>query len=129
MSAKELPILLAKWYDYTQWVLDRVDGFPKNQRFVLGTRLADGVLQVMELLAEASYARAASKSALLLGANRRLESVKWLVRLTKDRNLLSARQFSFSAAALEECGRMLGGWIRSSGSSQARASSDTSPVE
>jgi len=34
---EELPKALVKWYDYTKWVLDRVDGFPKNQRFVLGT--------------------------------------------------------------------------------------------
>ena len=53
----ELPIALGKWYDHTKWVLDRVDGLPKNQRFVLGTRLADAVLEVMELLAEAAYAR------------------------------------------------------------------------
>jgi hypothetical protein len=46
MPAPDLPIALAKWYDYVKWVLDRVDGFPKNQRFVLGTRLADAVLEV-----------------------------------------------------------------------------------
>jgi len=39
-----------KWYEDTRWVLDRVDGFPKNQRFVLGTGLADAVDKVMELL-------------------------------------------------------------------------------
>ena len=27
----DLPIALAKWYDYTKWVLDRVEGLPKNQ--------------------------------------------------------------------------------------------------
>jgi len=42
-SPTDLPIALAKWYDYTKWILDRVDGLPKNQRFVLGTRLADAV--------------------------------------------------------------------------------------
>ena len=31
------PLVLVKWYDYTKWVLDRVDQFPKNQRWVLGT--------------------------------------------------------------------------------------------
>ena len=31
MSREELPKALATWYDYTKWVLDRVDGFPKNQ--------------------------------------------------------------------------------------------------
>jgi hypothetical protein len=36
MPAPDLPFALAKWYDYVKWVLDRVDGFPKNQRFVLG---------------------------------------------------------------------------------------------
>lgn len=41
---KDQPEVLVKWYDYTKWVLDRVDGFPKNQRFVLGTRLADVVV-------------------------------------------------------------------------------------
>jgi hypothetical protein len=46
MPAHDLPIALAKWYDCVKWVLDRVDGFPKNQRFVLGTRLADAVLEV-----------------------------------------------------------------------------------
>jgi hypothetical protein len=56
VSREELPKALATWYDYTKWVLDRVDGFPKNQRFVLGTRLADAVVDVMELLAEAAYA-------------------------------------------------------------------------
>ncbi len=42
--AKDEPVVLVKWYDYTKWVLDRVDGFPKNQRFVRGTRVADAVV-------------------------------------------------------------------------------------
>ena len=87
MSREELPKALATWYDYTKWVLDRVDGFPKNQRFVLGTRLADGVVDVMELLAEAAYARGLAKADLLDRANRRIESVRWLVRIVKDRNV------------------------------------------
>jgi len=106
VSREELPKALATWYDYTKWMLDRVDGFPKNQRFVLGTRLADGVVDVMELLAEAAYARGLAKADLLDRANRRIESVRWLVRIVKDRNLISARQFASSARGLEECGRM-----------------------
>jgi len=111
-SQSDLPIALAKWYDYTKWVLDRVDGLPKNQRFVLGTRLADAVLEVMELLAEAAHARDPGKAELLSAANRRIEAVRWLVRICKDRNLLSAAQFAFSARSVEECGRMVGGWLK-----------------
>jgi hypothetical protein len=51
------PVLLVRWYDYTEWLLERVDSFPKNQRFIFGTRLADAVLGIMELLVEASYSR------------------------------------------------------------------------
>jgi hypothetical protein len=121
MPAPELPIALAKWYDYVKWVLDRVDGFPKNQRFVLGTRLADAVLEVMEVLAEATYARGPAKADLLARANRRIESVRWLVRVCKDRNLLSAAQFAFSCRSVEECGRMVGGWLKQAESKETRS--------
>ena len=37
----EPPIILVKWYDVAKWLLERVESFPKNQRFVFGQRLAD----------------------------------------------------------------------------------------
>jgi hypothetical protein len=46
------------------------------------------VLEVMEVLAEATCARGSEKANLLARANRRIESVRWLVRICKDRNLL-----------------------------------------
>lgn len=112
-GGKDQPEVLVRWYDYTKWVLDRVDGFPKNQRFVLGTRLADAVVTVLELLGEAAYAGKERKRELLDEANRKIEVVRWLVRLTMDRGLISKRQFLHSAKGLEECGRMVGGWARS----------------
>ena len=111
--AKDQPIVLVKWYDYTKWVLDRVDGFPKNQRFVLGTRLADAVVLVMELLGEAAFSGKEKKRELLAEANRKIEVVRWLIRLVSDRNLISNRQFLHSCRGLEECGRMVGGWHKS----------------
>ena len=35
------PVVLIKWYDFTKWLLERIDSFPKNQRFIFGQRLAD----------------------------------------------------------------------------------------
>ena len=113
-NKSDRPVVLVKWYDYTKWLLDRVDQFPKNQRFVLGTRLADAVMEVLELLSEAAYAAGRRKVELLSRANRRIEATRWLMRLTGDRNLVSKRQFAFSARSLEECGRMVGGWLKSS---------------
>ncbi len=35
------PVVLVKWYDTSKWLLERVDSFPKNQRFIFGQRIAD----------------------------------------------------------------------------------------
>jgi hypothetical protein len=63
------PVVLIKWYDFTKWLLDRVDSFPKNQRFIFGQRLADYALDIMELLVDAAYSP--RKSDLLATANRK----------------------------------------------------------
>ncbi len=76
-----------KWYDWTQWVLERIDSFPKNQRFIFGQRLADRSIRVLEILVDASYR--ATKAELLAKANRQIEVLRWLVRLAKDRDLLT----------------------------------------
>jgi hypothetical protein len=101
---------LVKWYDWLGWLLDRVDSFPKNQRFIFGQRLADRAIGVLELLVEAAYT--GEKASLLARANRELEVLRWLTRLAKDRTLLTARQYEFACAGLAECGRMLGGWLK-----------------
>jgi hypothetical protein len=87
-----------------------VDSFPKNQRFIFGQRLAGHVLDIMELLVETACAR--EKAALLHTANRKIEMLRWLVRMAKDRNLVTARQYEFSSEKLAECGKMVGGWSK-----------------
>jgi hypothetical protein len=82
------PVVLVKWYDFTKWMLGHVDNFPKNQRFVFGQRLADGVLGILELIVDATYSD--KKSKILLEVNRRLEVLRWLLRLAFDRRHLAA---------------------------------------
>ena len=53
----DLPVVVTKWYAYAKWVLERVESFPKSQRFILGQRLSNHVMDVLELLVKASYAR------------------------------------------------------------------------
>lgn len=51
----DAPAVLVKWYDWLKWLLERVDSFPKNQRFIFGQRMADYGIVVLELLVEAAY--------------------------------------------------------------------------
>ncbi len=97
-----------KWYDVTKWMLERVESFPKNQRFIFGQRLADRTLGVLELLVEAAYSP--RKADLLAKGNRELEVLRWLIRIATDRKLFTPRQYEYCCMILNECGRMLGGW-------------------
>jgi hypothetical protein len=54
-AAKQPATVPVKGYDWFRWLMDRVDSFPKNQRFIFGTRLADRAIGVLELLVEAAY--------------------------------------------------------------------------
>lgn len=116
-----------KWYDVTRWMLERVDSFPKNQRFVFGQRLADRVLDILETLVEASYSP--QKADLLAKANRELEVLRWLIRIAKDQKLFTPRQYEFCMMGLNECGRMVGGWWKqSAGKEQAGDAPSEEPV-
>jgi hypothetical protein len=111
-------VVLIKWYDFTKWLLERIDSFPKNQRFIFGQRLADHALDILELLVDAAYS--SCKAELLATANRKLEMLRWLLRLARDRNLLSGKQCEFCCRGLTECGRMVGGWLKQATGKETR---------
>jgi len=75
-SRNEPPVLLVKWYDVTKWLLDRVDSFPKNQRFVFGQRIADRTLNILEALVEDSYEESRRKVEQILGIGQSVRSLE-----------------------------------------------------
>jgi hypothetical protein len=109
-SQEEAPVFTA-YYEFLGWVLDRVEKFPKDQRFIFGQRLANHALDVLELIVQALYRK--DRRDLLVAANTRLQTVRILLRLCCDRRLISPAQFAFAAQRLTEVGRMLGGWAKS----------------
>jgi hypothetical protein len=120
--AGDPPVLLVRWYDLTRWLLERVESFPKSQRFVFGQRLSDRSLAILETLVDAAWSPAGPRKAgLLARANRELEVLRWLLRMAEARRLLTPRQYRFACLGLEECGRMLGGWLRQAGGRAAGA--------
>jgi hypothetical protein len=67
-NASDVPIACVKWYDFSKWVLERVESFPKNQRFVLGNRVSNAALDVLDALSQAAYASGSVKAELLESA-------------------------------------------------------------
>ena len=75
-----------------------------------------GLLDVLELLVEAAYTR--NKESPLRRANLRLEVVRHLWRLAYELKAVAIRQYEHGAKLMDELGRQIGGWLRSTGQSQ-----------
>jgi len=111
------PIVVGKAYDFVLWLLPKVENFPKAHRFTVGERLTAHGLDLLAALTEAAYAR--QKSELLESASRKVNSTRLLLRLAKDLKLMSVDSYCFSAEALDEVGRMVGGWSKSAASAKS----------
>ena len=61
-------------------------------------------------LVEASHSR--SKERPLYRANRLLDQLRLLTRLSHDLGLLTTRRYEHLSGRVEELGRMIGGWLR-----------------
>ena len=49
----------------------------------------------------------------LLEANLKLEILRFQMRLAKDLQCLKPQSYAFAAKAIDEVGRLIGGWLRS----------------
>lgn len=111
VSRQTAPVL-EKMYQFVLWLIPTVDKFPRAQKFLLGDRLQGAALDVLEGLVEAAYTRA--RAPILARVNLGLEKLRFLFRLSRDLGYLDLRRYEFAARALEEIGRMVGGWKKAS---------------
>jgi four helix bundle protein len=113
MEAKDDPaVAVTKAYDLALWILPKVEKFPRSYRFSIGERLACGALDVLLDLVAAAYA--SDKGRCLESAGREVNRVRYLLRLAKDLKLISRDAYNFAAERVDEVGRMVGGWRKSS---------------
>jgi hypothetical protein len=105
-------IALEKTYQFLLWLIPAIDKFPRSQKFLLGDRLQTLALDVQESLIEATYAK--SPMPHLLACNLRLEKLRFLFRLAMDLRYLDLGRYEFAARAIDEIGRLVGGWLKAS---------------
>lgn len=119
-SSRSTGPALEKWYQFLLWLVPTVEKFPKAQKFILGDRIQSGALDVLERLIEATYSRQAGP--LLGAANLGLEKLRFLFRLAADLKLLDLRRYEFAARAIDEAGRLVGGWLKTMVAQRAETS-------
>ena len=53
----ELPVVVGKAYDFSKWLIEKVENFPRSYRFSVGDRLVSGAIDLLLRLVDATYAR------------------------------------------------------------------------
>ena len=106
-AEKELTVL-THVYDLLLWLIPATGRFPKNQRYLLGERIENQLLDVLDLLISARYSK--EKADILRSCNLKLEQFRYLLRLCKDLRLFDLRRYEYAAGKVEEIGRQVGGW-------------------
>ena len=98
-------------FRFIVWLIPTLDKLPRSQKFLLGDRLQSEALAVLDSLICATYTR--EREPHLRAANLGLEKMRFGMRLCKDLRHLDLKAYEHAARAIDEVGRMVGGWIRS----------------
>ena len=101
---------VTRLYDLLLWAIPKLERFPRSQKFFIGDRIENLLLDTLELLLDAAYSR--NKGAALRQANLKLEKLRYLVRLAKDLKLINMQAYEQAARRIDEVGRSVGGWLR-----------------
>jgi len=88
--------------------------FPKKDRYTLGQRIENAILDVIEAIIIASQLSKSEKLPVLKKASVKLDLLKVLVRLAKDLKALDNKKYLILESNIQEIGKMLGGWIKAS---------------
>src|SRR4051794_13786765 len=107
--------VITKTYDLILWSCHHTSRFPRNHRFVLGDRIERNLYEMLETLIQARYTR--QRQGLLEKANLLLEILRFQMRLAKDLQCLKVDSYAFAAKAIDEIGRLVGGWLKSGSAS------------
>jgi hypothetical protein len=112
-----LPII-QKTYDLYLWLTPKLARFPKSEKFILGDRIANRLLDFLGSLVEAEFT--SHKLPVLERANIEYEQLRMLVRMSNDLHLLGVDGYRYYVEHTVEIGKMLGGWIKQQSGRKAK---------
>ena len=109
-KGQEELVVITRAYDLVLWSCHHTGRFPRSHRFVLGERIERNPYDLLEPLIKARYTR--ERQGLLGRANLTLEVLRFQMRLAKDLQCLKVKSYGHAAKAIDEIGRLVGGWLK-----------------
>lgn len=86
--------------------------FPKHERYTLGEKIENSILEAMEFYILANQASKYEKEKILLKANSKVELLKMLFRISLNCKIIEIKEYLEMENRLQEIGKMTQGWIR-----------------
>ena len=113
MNDFDIPIF-KKAYDLYKTFHGYRNLIPKQDRFTVSERCEQAILDLIENIMLASSQQRQEKVKTLERASLKLNMLRVFVRLIKDIKALDLKKYIILKNIIDEIGRMIGGWIRSS---------------
>lgn len=112
MNDLDIPIF-KKTYDLYKEFYNLRLSVPKQDRYTLWQKCESLLIEVLEGILFASQQSKMEKLPTLEKTSVRLNFLRICIRLMKDVKAIDAKKYIIIEANLDEIGRMLGGWIKS----------------
>ena len=113
MDEFNIPIF-KKMYELYKLIHLYRPSIPKADRYTIWQRAEDACLVLLELILTASQQTRANKTETLEATSTKLNLLRVFVRLAKDTQSLDNKKYIALQTLMDEIGRMIGGWLRSS---------------
>lgn len=112
MNDLDIPIFKKSYDLYKEFYTLRLS-VPKQDRYTLWQKCESLLIDVLEGILFASQQSKAEKLPTLEKTSVKLNFLRVCIRLMKDVKALDAKKYILIEANLDEIGRMLGGWMKS----------------
>jgi len=110
-SKLEIPVVIKLFivYEITHRLIFK---FPKHERYTLGEKIENSILEAMEFYILANQASKYEKEKILLKSNSKVELLKILFRISLNCEIIKSKEYLEMENRLQEIGKMTQGWIK-----------------
>ncbi len=105
-------VIVQKAYDCYLYLHNALKTFPKSEKFVLSNDIKKTFFEMLAIFLTANKSQ--YKKKFLYDADVQLEILRFRIRAAKDLQYLKLKQYEILSGQLNEIGKLLGGWIKSS---------------
>lgn len=86
--------------------------FPKAEKYTLGQKIENSLLETLELSLKAAFSGKQGKLLFLNEIDSKVKLLKTLVRLAGEIKAIDDKKYLLLQEHLQEIGKMIGGWIK-----------------